>query len=284
MLKPVHLICKLPTMTSNDILRADVLDILFENRNKQYGAYTLRKYYNNRLAMALGIALTIVALAAWLIQRSTPDDSAAAVDWKPDPMILTLVDPAPESEPPVQAPPPSAQPRPIATQAFNARIEIVAHADPADMVPDMADLVDRQIGNTTVEGDLPTQNRTIEAPPLPPVESGGGTEQEVREFRPLERQPEFPGGVQAWSAFLSRHLRMPEELEAGERRTIQVRFWVGADGSLTHFEVVQSAGTAFDNEVIRVLKKMPRWKPAFHNGQPVAVTFTQPVTFQALEE
>jgi protein TonB len=100
----------------------------------------------------------------------------------------------------------------------------------------------------------------------------------------VERLPEFPGGVNAWSAFLGRHLRVPDDLEAGERRTVQVKFWVGEDGSVTRFEVVQSAGAVFDNEVIRVLKKMPKWKPAIQNGQPVAVTFTQPVTFQAVEE
>ena len=63
-----------------------------------------------------------------------------------------------------------------------------------------------------------------------------------------------------------------------------VRFAVGVDGSITQFEILQSGGTAFDNEVIRVLKKMPKWKPAVQNGQTVSVMFTQPVTFVAYEE
>ena len=63
-----------------------------------------------------------------------------------------------------------------------------------------------------------------------------------------------------------------------------VKFIVGEDGKVTAFEVVQSGGAAFDNEVIRVLKKMPQWKPAIQNGQTVKAMFTQPVTFQSVEE
>ena len=85
-------------------------------------------------------------------------------------------------------------------------------------------------------------------------------------------------------AFLNRHLRTPDELEAGQKRTVLVRFAVSVEGSVTQFEIVQSGGPAFDNEVIRVLKKMPKWKPAVQNGQNVSVMFTQPVTFVAYEE
>jgi len=84
--------------------------------------------------------------------------------------------------------------------------------------------------------------------------------------------------------FLSRNLRTPSELEAGQKRNVMVRFTVGEDGSVTQFEIVQSGGEAFDREVIRVLKKMPKWKPAIQNGRPVSVLFTQPVTFLAVEE
>lgn len=283
----MHLIYKLPTMTSNEILKADVLDILFENRNKQYGAYALRKYYNNRLGIALAISLTTVVLVALLIGQSSLNGKGLETDIEECPVLITPVELIhPPMEPEAATPPPAAKVKPIASQAYLSRIEIVADVDPGDMVPDRTDLVDRQIASFTQEGGVPTVNHTIEQPP---VEQGpglaGSTPAESEEgFKAVERLPEFPGGVSAWSAFLSRYLRVPDELPAGERRTVQVRFWVGEDGSVTRFEVAQSAGTAFDNEVIRVLKKMPKWKPAIQNGHPVAVTFTQPVTFQAVEE
>ncbi len=103
-------------------------------------------------------------------------------------------------------------------------------------------------------------------------------------FVPLEKGPEFPGGPEAWSKFLNRHLQTPADLEAGEKKTVLISFLVDADGSVTGFKVVRSGGNAFDNEVIRVLKKMPKWKPAIQNGHPVVVPFTQPVTFVGFEQ
>lgn len=268
-------------MTSNDILKADVLDILFENRNKQYGAYALRKTYNNRLLVALGTSLGAVLAACLLIR---PGSRMAPVD-EIVPDIVIISPPIDLTPPPEPTPPPAAQaPRAIATRAFNSRIEIVQEVPPGQEVPEIGELVDRQIGNTNVDGDVPTVNHTVEPPPVQPAGGGEKPAQPSEGFTPVERAPEYPGGLAAWSAFLNRHLRMPEELDAGERRTVQVKFWVGTDGSIDRFEVVQSAGAAFDGEVIRVLKKMPKWKPALQNGQPIAVTFTQPVTFQALED
>lgn len=284
MLTLVHLICKLTTMTSNEILKADVLDILFENRNKQYGAYALRKYYNNRLGMALGLGLSaILAMGFWLNQSSVHSQYSEP-EFKKEVVKLIACPIIPLEEPDKPATPPAARPAtPVAT-IRHTNILIVPDVPPNEAMPEVGDLADPQIGTRTVAGDLPTVNHTIDSPPAPPAAGTGNTDMEETRFAPVERLPEFPGGVSAWSAFLGRHLRVPDELEAGERRTVQVRFWVGEDGSVTRFEVAQTAGAAFDNEVIRVLKKMPKWKPAIQNGHPVAVTFTQPVTFQAVEE
>jgi len=59
---------------------------------------------------------------------------------------------------------------------------------------------------------------------------------------------------------------------------------VGEDGVVTAFQIIQSAGSVYDNEVLRVLKKMPKWKPAIQNNLPVARSFTQPVTFMGVTE
>ncbi|MER3463947.1 MAG: hypothetical protein C4329_05565, partial [Chitinophagaceae bacterium] len=84
--------------------------------------------------------------------------------------------------------------------------------------------------------------------------------------------------------FLSRNLITLSELEAGDKKTVYVRFIVNENGTVTQFEIVKSVGTTYDKEVLRVMKKMPKWKPAIQNGKNVIVTFTQPVTFQAVEE
>jgi periplasmic protein TonB len=282
MLTPLHLNCKLPTMTSHEILKADVLDILFENRNKQYGAYALRKDYNHRLLLALSVSLTAVFIVCLLVK---PGERLDAVAFEPEKDIVKLIDVVhvnPPIEPP--APQPAQAAAPVATQQHSSLIEIVPEVAPEDMVPELEALATAQIGTVTTEGVAPTENRTIEPEPVQQGTGSAPAQQLIGDFTAVERLPEFPGGVSAWSAFLGRHLQAPRELEAGERRTVQVKFWVGEDGSVARFEVVQSAGAVFDNEVIRVLKKMPKWKPAIQNGHPVAVTFTQPVTFQAVEE
>ena len=76
-----------------------------------------------------------------------------------------------------------------------------------------------------------------------------------------DRQPQFPGGNQAWLAFLNTHLRPPQDLESGEKRVVNIRFFVDVDGTIANFQVARSGGNVFDNEVIRVLKKMPKWVP-----------------------
>ena len=269
-------------MTSNEILKAEVLDILFENRNKHYGAYALRKQYNHRLGMALGIALTVIVFACLLLLGIDRRKEISKTLFEKPPVELTPVDlTPPPAEPPRPATPPASAP--VATIQHTLTIQIVPELDPQDAVPEIGELVAPQIGTVTQEGGLPTENRTMQESQAQAA-NVGKEEAAGRNFEVVERQPEFPGGQLAWSNFLSRHLRVPDELEAGERKTVAVKFWVAEDGSITRFEVVQSAGALFDNEVIRVLRKMPKWKPAIQNGQAVAVTFTQPVTFQAFEE
>lgn len=267
-------------MTSNDLLKADVLDILFENRNKQYGAYALRKQYHNRLALALAAGLAGVLLMAFLFRPSGRQRLVAELP--PDIVRLTAID-LPEQPPLAElVPPPAAPPQRVASVDYNP-IEIVPDNLATD-IPTIEDMANRQISSEDVEGVTPLDG----APSVPQPEEAGlpaaPAEPLQVPFDPLEQQPEFPGGQQAWAAFLNRYLRVPDELEPGERKTVHVRFFVGEDGRVTRFEVVQSAGEAFDQEVIRVLRKMPRWRPAVQNGHPTAVPFTQPVIFQAFEE
>ncbi len=77
---------------------------------------------------------------------------------------------------------------------------------------------------------------------------------------------------------------MPDDLEPGDSKTVKVRFVVNKNGEITDATIIQSAGMIFDKEVLRVIAKMPKWKAAKHRGKPVACHFTQPVTFQSLEE
>lgn len=89
----------------------------------------------------------------------------------------------------------------------------------------------------------------------------------------------FPGGYEAWMKFLRRNLKPPIELGIGEKKTIVVQFLVNANGTVDDFQIIQSGGLAFDNEAIRVLKRMPKWKSAIENERPTDAVVTQPITF-----
>ncbi|HVG39979.1 MAG TPA: energy transducer TonB [Chitinophagaceae bacterium] len=91
--------------------------------------------------------------------------------------------------------------------------------------------------------------------------------------------PAFPGGYDVLINFLNKNLNPPAELKAGEKKTAVVQFLVKADGSIDDIRITQSAGLTFDNELLRVLRRMPIWKPAVENGKPVDAIVTQPVTF-----
>ncbi|HYH14112.1 MAG TPA: energy transducer TonB, partial [Flavisolibacter sp.] len=91
--------------------------------------------------------------------------------------------------------------------------------------------------------------------------------------------PAFPGGELVWTSFLRRNLNPPAELKAGESKEVVVQFLVAADGTVSDIRIIQSAGPSFDKEVLRVLKRMPKWKSAIENGRPVDAIVTQSVTF-----
>ena len=94
-----------------------------------------------------------------------------------------------------------------------------------------------------------------------------------------EIEPSFPGGINTLRTFLQRNLVNPRDLEEGEQVSVQVRFVVGYDGKLQHFETLKDGGPEFNGEVIRVLKKMPQWIAGKSNGKNVSVYYTIPVKF-----
>jgi protein TonB len=265
------------TMTSNEILKADVLDIVFDNRNKKYGAYLLRKYYNNRLLIALGGMLGFVLLIVLIVSLNPQVREVIDDAFKQDGSVFVSLPPTAPPPPPPPVHPPEHQARQIsssthiiiANETTVHTQDEIEHSVISNEDVDGPDLLGPQPG-VVGAGNIPAP-AIIEStsPPPPPAPTSAAA---------------FPGGQKAWTNFLNKYLRTPDELEAGQKRSVLVRFAVGEDGTVTQFEILQSGGNAFDNEVLRVLKKMPKWKPAIQNGRAVSVMFTQPVTFMAFEE
>jgi protein TonB len=267
-------------MKNKEILQADLLDILFENRNKAYGAYALRKYYNHRLQWALGVSLSLTFFLL-MINVSGTKNSTDPLDKEKVLQLSSVV--LPEDKPKKQDLSKTIEP-PQAQAKYTSQIKIVDDYLKTDM-PEQ-DLIDKSLISTeTKDGAPPSETVQIEA------NTNGDNghdaknekmEQESRIFSHSDAQ--FPGGREAFAEFLKRYLNTPADLEVGEKKVVVVRFMVDVDGVISNTEIMQSGGDKYDKEVIRVLRKMPKWIPALQNGIKVATYFVQPVTFMGVED
>jgi len=274
-------------MTNKEILQASVLDIIFEHRNKDYGAYALRKEYNKRLLTALGAASSIVLLFVITSMTRNNSISSAPVKKEKEEMVIRSIEmprPKPkEPEQPKEVVKVKAVTKKIAQAKFTAPPRIVEKVK--DPIASVEDLKNKLVSAQNVIGE-PEDKKVKEI--VPPVETGTGSglsqPEKGTEFIIEERDPEFPGGAEAMRKFLARYLTTPDVLQAGEKKVVRVRFKVDKDGSVNTFEIVTSGGSQFDGEVVRVCKKMPRWMPAIQNGINVPVSYVLPVTFIGVEE
>ncbi len=268
-------------MTNKELLQADLLDILFERRNKAYGAYDLRRYYNTRLTLAVTLAMALAAtlflVTFWTAGRLTADIRTESTS---KPVITTYVAVKPLEQPVAGA---HTAAHPVKQTDFrvfklvkdNVQIKPIATQNQLE-IPAISGL-DRDGPGLPAPGEIKSGSTG---------DSGGTVFKDTKpDVHPVlsTTAPTFPGGLGALGKFFSRTLRAPDELQPGEKRIVLVRFIVQADGSISKTEIIQSAGEAFDQEVLRAFKRMPRWNPALQNGIRVAVSFTQPVTFVALE-
>lgn len=266
-------------MTTKEILRADLLDILFEDRNKAYGAYALRKNYNQRLQWALVISLGSAALFL-LLYRGKITSPGILDSEKPGVIISTVELPKPKL-------PDIPQPKKMPAQAQIKSVGIKITSDdqvPKPEVPTMNDLQTALTSRINLKGiptDVSTEN--IEAGTDKGNGEAKGKNQETVTHATFS-DAQFPGGKEAFAKFLTKYLVVPGDLEAGEKKLVLVRFMVDIDGSISRTQIVQSDNENYSREVLRVLVKMPKWIPAMQNGIRTVTWFTQPVTFIGAEQ
>jgi len=267
-------------MTNKEILQADLLDILFEHRNKLYGAYALRKAYSHRLGIALGVALSTVLLFI-LMSFINKKDSANARGKHDDVVILRQLAIPPDK--PKEPEPPRDQPKPKTAQADHSPIIVVPDKDADKNIPDQETISKSEVSNVNANGN--SDDNTVKS--KTDAEGNNSILKEPGEKNELplpSREPSFPGGPAAWLTFLQRYLQAPADVEPGDRIEVQVRFWIDVDGSVSRAEIIKSGGSAFDKEVLRVMRKMPKWEPALQAGRPIAVAYQQPVIFIGQEQ
>lgn len=259
----------------NDAVFEKRNQIVFEKKNKEYGAYVIRKDYNRSLNKAF-----IIALSAFILIVTIPfikglisggDDSEANLVRDVE---ITLEAPPPidPNEPPPPPPPP---PPPVMEQIKFTPPEVTEEDIPDEEIPPPQEkLSETNVGEKTQEGDVDAI-----LPDLGDDAIGSGPE-EV--FTYVEQMPSFPGGDVEMLKYIQKNIVYPQmEKEAGISGKVYLQFIVNKEGNISDVKVIRgvAGGASLEREAMRVVKSMPAWKPGKQNGRPVTVQFTLPVNF-----
>ena len=270
-------------MEINKILTADVLDIIFEGRNKEYGAYDLRKTYNDRMKKALLGMLIIAALFAGyniLFAKEKKHEAKILVE----DMSLDKFKEEKKPEPPPPPPPPKQEPPKVEITKFTPP-KIVKDEEVKEPPPEQTKLEETKIGTINVEGK---KDDGSVAPP-PEVSTGApapkGEDYDAL-FTSVQIESEFPGGTGAWAKYLSRNLNQNTPIDNGApagKYTVIVSFIVDKEGNISDVSGELDGGSSENygtvEEAIKVIKKGPKWKPGVQNGIQVKSRKKQKVTF-----
>lgn len=270
-------------METKKILAADLLDLLFENRNKDYGAYELRKTYNKRIKTALLItaSVTVVALGSFFFANG--NSSNANGQFRVDSLTLENLPPEEKKiEPPPPPPPPMVEPPPIETTQFTPpKIVDDKDVDPNEIPPKVEDLENTRIDVVSRAGKeddgLAPQvdnNRQVI------VEKKEDDDNEIVQFVQIEAS--FPGGDNAWKRFLEKKLNPNTPVDNGApegQYQVWVQFIVDKTGAISDVKALSNHGYGMEEEAVNVIRKGPNWIPAIQNGRNVKAYRKQSILF-----
>ncbi len=277
-------------METNKILNADILDIIFDGKNKAYGAYELRKTYNKRIALALGGTLALIAIlfTSSIVAKSLKSEKKAEIIVE-DVALEDVKKEDKKNEPPPPPPPPRQEPPKVEITKFTPpKIVKDEEVKEDDKPPEQEKLDDTKIGKINQEGEKD------EGKVIAPVESGTGTvaapkveEDYDKVFTTVQIESEFPGGPDAWRKYLEKNLNSDAPTSNGAppgKYTVVLSFKVDKNGAVSDINVEKDPGYGTKEEAIRVIKKGPSWKPANQNGRLVTSIKKQAITFLVNEE
>ena len=280
-------------MAKIDLYDPKWVEMVFAGKNKEYGAYQLRKGTSGRNIKALLILVIAAALVggflAWkVIEQKQAEEQQAYMEAME---LAKLQQQAKKEEKKKEPVKPKIEPKkeiPVAreTQKFTAPVikkdELVKEENQVKQMDKLDEKV--AVGTENKEG---TKSRLAEAvrsdiaeaaPPPPPAPK---PEVSNKVFDVVEEMPHFPGGPAALQAFLSSNTKYPVVAqENGVQGRVIVSFVVERDGSITDVRVVRSVDPSLDREASRVVRSMPRWSPGKQNGSTVRVKYTVPVVFR----
>ncbi|MEK6482195.1 energy transducer TonB [Catalinimonas sp. 4WD22] len=250
-------------------------ELVFENRNKAYGAFQLREQYARQVLKALLAAVLMILLVVFLpslVQLFEKEEK------KPVLLAKTINYTELAAPPPIeQTPPPQAATPPPVKKVIKYLPPKVTEEEVQEEEP-MPTVEEIQQNNTGLENIEGTGEVVMDLP----VEGDGqvaAAPEEVYQF--VEQMPEFDGGMEALAQFLQKNLKYPATARRmGIEGTVFVKFVVGEDGEVEKVEVMKGIVKDCDEEAARVISKMPAWKPGKQNNKQVKVSMMLPIKFK----
>lgn len=276
-------------MEATTIIRSDILDIIFDGKNKDYGAYDLRKTYNRRVVWALIITagLTLLIFFSTLLANAFKQKHAGPIEVR-DIDLSKAINDKPDED--VIKPEEKKIEKPKQTETVGYTKPVVVEDDKVnkdELPPDIDKVMDAQIGDKDIAGE---KDKGIIAPPVDTkgtgiIETKKNDDNEIVTLVQIEA--EFPGGSSAWRRYLEKNLDAGLPIENGAAPgiyTVVVKFVVSKDGAISNIQCENDPGYGLCEEAIRIIKKSPNWKPAMNNGYFVNAYRRQPVSFLVEEQ
>jgi len=269
-------------MEANKILKADLLDIIFEGRNKAYGAYELRNTYPLRVKKAMiGMGAVCLAFITGVLLANSVKKNNDVKMFVKDIDLVNVVD-EPKEQPIIEQP----KPKPVENKTIAVTIPVIVPDKDLDKteVPTDAEIENVQISTKTnpngIDGD-------VVAPPLDVSTGGIITLPEKKqdyddEVIHVQIEAQYPGGIKEWSKFLERTLNTEIPIENGApagRYTVLVSFLVDKEGNVSEIQALNDPGYGTAAEAIKVIKRSKQWTPAIQNGNHVIYRQKQSITF-----
>jgi len=249
------------------------VDLVFQGRNHEYGAYVLRKKSDEYTVKGIVFAIifftltisapVIINYIEGLVPKKVKDTTAVEVVLDTPPVDKDQPPPPPPPEPPplkstIKFPPPEIKP--------DEQVK-------DDPIAAQEEMKDKEAGAKTEEGNPNGVDLSLV--------SGNdvGDVQEIVTF--AEQMPEFEGGDDARISFLQKNLNYPPlARENSIEARVQIQFVVGLDGKISEVTPLTKKGWGLEEEAVRVVKMMPSWKPGKQNGKTVPVRFSIPIVFK----
>lgn len=277
-------------MEANKILQSDILDILFEDRNKAYGAYELRRSYNKRILTALAVTggLLLLALAiSFVVKKLEPSDTSK-LDIR-DVELINIKEEPPPPEPPPPPPPKTEPPPKVEMTKFTPPVIVKdEEVKKEDIPPEVEKLEETKIDIISQEGikdqgiatPVVDEGKAIVAAPKDDTDYD-------QTFTKVEVEAAFPGGASAWAKYVQRSLNanvpIDNEAPSGSYQVV-VQFIVDKEGNVSDVKALTNHGYGMEEEAVRVIKRGPKWTPAIQNGRNVKAYRKQPITFIVSEQ